>query len=84
MRNRKPRKGGLEQAIQAAGDMVKLANLIGLTVQAVAQWSEVPPERCLSVEAATGVSRHVLRPDIYGDRPVRPVSARGNESRAAA
>lgn len=63
--------------------MVKLANLIGLTTQAVAQWTEVPPERCLSVEAATGVSRHVLRPDIYGDRPARPL-ARATESRAAA
>ena len=32
-------------------------------------WSRVPAERVLTVESVTGVSRAVLRPDLYGERP---------------
>ena len=37
----------------------------GITPQAISQWKQVPAERVLDVEQATGVSRHRLRPDIY-------------------
>lgn len=33
--------------------------------QAISQWKEVPPKRCIAVEKVTGISRHVLRPDVY-------------------
>ena len=36
-----------------------------ITPQAISQWKQVPAERVLDVERATGVSRHKLRPDIY-------------------
>lgn len=36
-----------------------------ITPQAVSQWKQVPAERVLDVERATGVSRHRLRPDLY-------------------
>ncbi|MGJ4954601.1 transcriptional regulator [Bradyrhizobium sp. HKCCYLRH2015] len=36
-----------------------------ITPQAVAQWKQVPAARVLMVERATGVPRHLLRPDIY-------------------
>lgn len=36
-----------------------------LTPQAISQWKQVPAERVLDVERATGVPRHELRPDIY-------------------
>jgi DNA-binding transcriptional regulator YdaS (Cro superfamily) len=71
MAKRKMRTGGLAAAIAAAGSVTDLADKLGLTLQAVCQWSKVPPERCLDVERVTGVSRHVLRPDIYGPS-VRP------------
>jgi DNA-binding transcriptional regulator YdaS (Cro superfamily) len=29
----------------------------------------VPVERVLSVEKVTGISRHDLRPDIFGEHP---------------
>jgi TorA maturation chaperone TorD len=35
----------------------------------VSNWSRVPAERVLSVEAVTGVSRVELRPDLFGERP---------------
>ncbi|WP_354218737.1 YdaS family helix-turn-helix protein [Bradyrhizobium sp. JR7.2] len=42
-----------------------------ITPQAVSQWKQVPAERVLDVEKATGVSRHRLRPDLYPAEPER-------------
>lgn len=57
----------LDRAIKAAGGKAALARSLNITLQAVAQWERVPPERVLAVEAASGVSRYELRPDIYGE-----------------
>lgn len=47
-----------------------VARLLGVTPQAVNQWVSgnrpVPPRHVLAIEAATGVSRHLLRPDVFG------------------
>lgn len=47
-----------------------IARLLGVTPQAVNQWVSgnrpVPPRHVLAIEAATGVSRHELRPDVFG------------------
>jgi TorA maturation chaperone TorD len=60
---------GLEEAIRAAGGITELARRIGISQPSVSNWSRVPAERVLSVEAATGVARAVLRPDLYGEPP---------------
>lgn len=58
------------KAIKMAGGPAALAKAIGgLTSQAVSQWKKVPPERVLDVEGVTGVSRHELRPDVFGPAP---------------
>lgn len=62
----------LDKAIEAAGGVSKLAALIGLTQAAVSNWrkrGQVPAEQVLAVEKHTGVSRHELRPDVFGDAP---------------
>jgi DNA-binding transcriptional regulator YdaS (Cro superfamily) len=56
-----------KEAIRRAGGATKLASLLPVTPQAVSQWSRVPPEHVLIVEQASGVSRHQLRPDIFGE-----------------
>jgi TorA maturation chaperone TorD len=61
------RDGGLDEAIRVAGGVGALARKIGISQPSVSNWSRIPAERVLSVEAATGVSRAVLRPDLYGD-----------------
>lgn len=60
---------GLEEAIRAAGGITALARLIGIAQPSVSNWSRVPAERVLSVEAATGIARAVLRPDLYREPP---------------
>ena len=40
----------------------------GITSQAISQWERVPAERVLDVERITGISRHELRPDIFGPK----------------
>lgn len=67
-------KTPLQKAIDAVGSQSALAAKIGKTQQAVSHWlkkdGRVPAEMVLSVEAASGVSRHELRPDVFGTSPV--------------
>ncbi|WP_132313616.1 transcriptional regulator [Martelella mediterranea] len=54
-------------AKQTAGGPVALAKAIGnVSPQAVSQWKRVPAGRVLQVERIVSISRHDLRPDIYG------------------
>jgi len=47
-------------------NFVKLAELAGVKKSTVSRWNiKVPAERVLLIERLTGVSRHVLRPDLY-------------------
>jgi TorA maturation chaperone TorD len=60
---------GLDEAIRVAGGVGALARKIGISQPSVSNWARVPAERVLSVETATGVSRAVLRPDLYAEHP---------------
>jgi TorA maturation chaperone TorD len=40
---------------------------LGISQPSVSNWSRIPAERVLSVEAVTGIGRSVLRPDLYRD-----------------
>lgn len=59
----------LKSAIDLAGTQVEFARICGVKQPTVSLWikhSKPLPAQCvLKVEAATGVSRHFLRPDIY-------------------
>jgi TorA maturation chaperone TorD len=61
------RDPGLDEAIRAAGGVGALARKIGISQPSVSNWARIPAERVLSVEAATGVSRGILRPDLYAE-----------------
>jgi DNA-binding transcriptional regulator YdaS (Cro superfamily) len=56
-------------AIKKAGGPTALARLLGVTPQAVGQWKMVPADKVLQVEQISGVSRHALRPDVFGVEP---------------
>lgn len=49
----------------------KIADACGITREAVWLWTRVPAERVLVVERVTGLSRHLLRPDIYPSKKYR-------------
>lgn len=50
--------------------MYRFADLLNVRVPTFYDWQRVgriPAERCLDVERLTGVPRHIMRPDVYGD-----------------
>lgn len=60
----------LQRAYEAMGkSQQKLAEAIGTSQQNVSNWlrkgQRLPAEYVLAAEAATGISRHEWRPDIY-------------------
>lgn len=64
----------LEKAVAASGGQSGLAAKLSTAEKPIAQghvwyWlrrlQKAPPNQVLAIEAATGVSRHELRPDIY-------------------
>lgn len=65
----KTRYEALLEAVATAGSQQAFAELIGVSQPTVSrmlnQSKRIPAEYVLRVEAATGVSRHDLRPDIY-------------------
>ena len=63
----------IQQAVKVAGSQSALAKAVNAAPQFVSQWvtgrRPVPPKFALTIEKATGVSRHELRPDVFGPAP---------------
>lgn len=62
-------KTAIETAVAIAGSQSELARRIGVRQGYIWKWlrsGKVPAERVLAIEAATGVSRNQLRPDVFG------------------
>ena len=78
------RDPGLEEAVRAVGGVSELARQIGISQPSVSNWNRIPAERVLIVEAATGVDRKMLRPDLYGPAGTKPASDRRRRRRARA
>lgn len=70
----------LAKAVRWMGSQSAFARLIGRAQQTVNDWLRdgrpLPAEYVLTVEAATGISRHELRPDLY---PVEDAPAQAEE-----
>ncbi len=76
------RDPGLERAIDTVGGVQALAKIIGISQPAVSMWKKIPAERVIEIEAATGIDRSELRPDLYPARgeQANPLdAARANE-----
>lgn len=52
-----------------AGGHNDLAKKLGVKRQVVYGWKMIPPKYVLDVEKETGISRHILRPDVFGPAP---------------
>lgn len=63
---------GLRAALSAyspnveRGALTAFAAALGRTVSAISQWTKIPVELVPQVVELTGVSREVLRPDVFG------------------
>lgn len=61
----------VEQVIEVLGGASKAARALGISNPSVVlNWKtrgQVPAERVLDVERISGISRHQLRPDIFGE-----------------
>lgn len=66
------RDPGLSKAIAVAGGVGALARALGISQPSVSGWSRIPAERVAAVEAATGISRTELRPDLFATLSARP------------
>lgn len=60
-------RAALIQAIRIAGSLRELADKLGISKQAVHQWTRerIPADHIVEIERATGVPRQSLRPDLY-------------------
>jgi DNA-binding transcriptional regulator YdaS (Cro superfamily) len=68
-------KSPIERACDAVGGQVELAKAMNVTPQAINQWvthNRIPANRVIEIERLTGVSRHALRPDVFGEEGVKP------------
>lgn len=64
----KIRERALYRAIKTAGSVRALAEALDVKPARVTMWrhrNKIPAKFVIAVEKATGVSRHLLRPDIY-------------------
>jgi DNA-binding transcriptional regulator YdaS (Cro superfamily) len=65
---------GLKAAIEIAGGLRALARQLDVSHQAIRRWTKkIPADRIIAIEAATGVSRSALRPDLYQQPASRPL-----------
>ena len=58
------------------GSQANLAREFNLDISAISRWKEreIPPQYVLRVEELTGVSRHDMRPDVFGHHPTKKAS----------
>lgn len=65
----------VDRVIDALGGLTQTASALGIANPSViANWRtrrQVPYRRVLEIEGLTGISRHDLRPDIFGPAPAR-------------
>ncbi len=66
---KRPMERAVEEAVRREGSLRRVAERLGVSRQAMQQWTSVPVKRVLALEAMSGVSRYDLRPDIYGPEP---------------
>jgi len=65
----------VQKGAEKVGGLGKLATGLGIRHQAFYSWKKVPSARVLDFERLTGISRHTVRPDIYG--PASPTPGAG-------
>ncbi|HKY86599.1 MAG TPA: DUF29 family protein [Pseudorhodoplanes sp.] len=55
----------IQKAAERVGGIKPLATKLGITPQAIYQWTEVPLDRAADIERISGIPRSQLRPDVF-------------------
>lgn len=66
----------VKAAARRAGGVPALAKQLGVSRQALYQWRRVPAEKVEALVRASGMTAHVLRPDLHAERDVRRADTR--------
>lgn len=72
--------------IDRLGGVQSAARKLGVSHPTVCDWrraGRVPARRVPAVSEATGVARHVIRPDLWEALPIAPASANRNQPEVA-
>ena len=59
----------MQRVIESVGGITALARRLQVPVSSIACWRDIPPRHVLAIESETGISRHELRPDVFGPKP---------------
>jgi len=70
----------IKVAIEKAGSVKALAELVGVKPQAISQWRRVPVEHVRAIAGLTGLPKHQIRPDVFD----APADAPSPEPKVAA
>lgn len=69
----------VEDVVDILGGLTKAAAVLNLSSPSViANWrtrGQVPARRAIQVESLTGISRHKLCPDVFGEAPAKEPAA---------
>jgi DNA-binding transcriptional regulator YdaS (Cro superfamily) len=68
----------IREAAGKVGGVPELARKLGVSRQAIYQWTEVPVERAAKLEHVTGIPRSRLRPDLFSEEDAS-AAARGSD-----
>jgi DNA-binding transcriptional regulator YdaS (Cro superfamily) len=75
------REKGLQRATDAAGGVGALARMLGIAQPSVSAWTRVPADQVAAVEAAVGVPRSDLRPDLSTAPAIRTPTSTTSSAR---
>jgi DNA-binding transcriptional regulator YdaS (Cro superfamily) len=67
--SKSPTRKAVDEAVRREGSLKIVARRLEITTQAISQWERVPSHHVLALEEMSGISRHELRPDVFGPPP---------------
>jgi DNA-binding transcriptional regulator YdaS (Cro superfamily) len=59
----------IQKIIEQCGGTRAISDALHIKQPSIYNWKRVPATRVLEIEVLSGISRHTLRPDVFGDAP---------------
>jgi DNA-binding transcriptional regulator YdaS (Cro superfamily) len=65
----------IKRVVEKAGGVTPLARHLGIRMESIYSWTQIPAKRVVEVERITGIPREELRPDVFA-----PAAAEGERA----